>query len=413
MYISMDKVLRSISIALDLAEMSSIGNNSIIEDVTNIDYSKHLFLNHSQRTCYISLCLAKALNIKGTHLEELYVSSLLHDIGATNFLSKSHSSNEFILGHCLTGSEITRSFPIFNNISNFILYHHENWDGSGALKIKKDHIPLQSQVIRLADLTDLLYNDNTPSYSQKTHITDWIKGNKNKIFCPEVVEAFLEASSADMFWLDLENTSYLKYILDKVSPIYDYELDLYKFMDIAYIFSEIIDNKSAFTAEHSRSIAELCYKVGKTIGYNETKCIKLKIAGLLHDIGKLAIPKEILDKNGPLDKNEFSIIKSHPYYTNIILNRFGEVGDIGFWACNHHEKLNGKGYPRGLTEKSLREEDRIIAVCDIYQALIEDRPYREGMDFKKAFSILDKMVLEGLLCSKAVYYLKKAITPNN
>lgn len=88
MYISMDKVLRSISIALDLAEMSSIGTNSIIEDVTNIDYSKHLFLNHSQRTCYISLCLAKALNINGTHLEELYVSSLLHDIGATNFSLK-------------------------------------------------------------------------------------------------------------------------------------------------------------------------------------------------------------------------------------------------------------------------------------------------------------------------------------
>lgn len=151
----------------------------------------------------------------------------------------------------------------------------------------------------------------------------------------------------------------------------------------------------------------------KTIGYDETKCIKLKIAGLLHDIGKLAIPKEILDKNGSLNKDEFSIIKSHPYYTNIILNRFGEIGDIGFWACNHHEKLNGKGYPRGLKSKDLCEEDRVIAVCDIYQALIEDRPYREGMDFNRAFSILDKMVSEGLLCDKAVYYLKKAITQKN
>ncbi|WP_251861519.1 HD domain-containing phosphohydrolase [Clostridium sp. Marseille-Q2269] len=414
MYVSMDKVLISISTALDLAEISSIGNtNIIVEDVTNIDYSNHLFLNHSQRTCYISLCLAKALNIHGTHLEELYVSSLLHDIGATNFLSKSHSSSKFILGHCITGSQITKSFPIFNNISNFILYHHENWDGSGALNMKKENIPIQSQIIRLSDLTDLLYKDSIPSYEQKSYIINWINNNKNIIFCPEVVDAFLQVSCTDMFWLDLENTSYLKSALDNISPIHDYKLDLHKFMDIAYIFSEIIDNKSSFTADHSREIAKLCYKVGKAIGYDETRCMKLKIAGLLHDIGKLAIPKDILDKKGPLTKKEFSVIKSHPYYTNIILNRFGEIGDIGSWASNHHEKLNGKGYPRGLKAENLCQEDRIIAVCDIYQALIEDRPYRKGMNLKKAFSILDKMVAESLICGKAVYNLKQAMSYNN
>ncbi|GAA0733428.1 HD-GYP domain-containing protein [Clostridium oceanicum] len=407
MDIYMDNILRSISAALDLSEMSSINkDNNIIENITNINYSSHFFLHHSERTSYIAYSLAKAMNIEGSRLEYIYVSSLLHDIGAANFLSNTCSNELFIKGHCETGAKIVKSFPIFKNIGKIILYHHENWDGSGALNIKNSAIPLESQIIRMADIIELLYKENIPYYIQKEFITKWILEKKDKIFSPKLIKGFLKASSKDSFWLNIENTTYMSYILADISPVGNYKLDLNSLTNIAYIFSNIIDSKSKFTANHSIEISKLSYSLCKILNYDEKTCTKMKIAGLLHDTGKLAVPTSILDKDGPLNDSEFSIIKSHAYYTGVILKKIANLKDIGNWASNHHEKLNGSGYPLKLTGKDLSRESRILAVCDIYQALTEDRPYRKGLKNEEAFSILDKMVLEGLICSKSVKDLK-------
>ncbi|EET86592.1 metal dependent phosphohydrolase [Clostridium carboxidivorans P7] len=239
------------------------------------------------------------------------------------------------------------------------------------------------------------------------------KKNENIIFSKNLVDAFLQVSSKDFFWFNIENISFMEFILNTVSPNIDECLNLEQFQDIAYIFSNIIDNKSKFTATHSRGISELAYTVSKFIGYPEDKCIKMKISGLLHDIGKLAIPSSILDKNTSLSAEEFAIIKSHVYYTKVILDRIVDISDISDWASNHHEKLNGNGYPRSLVGEQLSEECRIIGVCDIYQALTEDRPYRKGFDKEKAFFIMNNMVNENFICGKALQYLKEALTCAN
>ena len=135
----------------------------------------------------------------------------------------------------------------------------------------------------------------------------------------------------------------------------------------------------------------------------------MKIAGLLHDIGKLAIPTKILDKNGPLTEEEFSVIKSHTYYTKLILDKIDNISDISLWASSHHEKLNVKVYPRRLKAEELSEECRIIGVCDIYQSLTADRPYRKGMYMYQAFEILDDMVNNNLICKNAVNHLKNTL----
>lgn len=410
MGINLDKVIRSISIALDLSEMSSLNeSNNIIEDVTNINYSEHKFIHHAQRTAYISVEIASKLNLPEDKQKLVYIASLLHDIGAANFLSMSHSSNTFIHEHCIIGANTTKNFPFFNNLSNVILYHHENIDGTGAMKISGDNIPIESQIIRLADLVELLYSEKLPSFKQKDKITSWVKGHCGKIFSPQLVEAFLSCCERDNFWFNLDNILSMDFILDSVCPNLNTYLDIEDFEKIAYMFSEIIDNKSKFTAKHSRNISNLAYKVSKYLNYPEEKCVKMRIAGLLHDIGKLAIPSRILDKNASLSADEFSIIKSHVYYTKIILDRIEDIPDISEWASNHHEKLNGKGYPRALSSKDLSEESRIMAICDIYQALTEDRPYRNGLSNEKTFSIMYEMVNDNFICGKTVGYLKGAI----
>ncbi len=414
MKVSMDKTIRAMSIALDLAQMSSkydnfTGNDPVIENITNVNYSDHRFIHHSHRTTYIALEIANYLKLSDKFKKQLYVSALLHDIGAANFLSKSHSASLFIKEHCEIGASITKSFPYFDDLSNIILYHHENFDGSGAMGLKGDMIPLESQIIRIADLTEVMYNENISNYQQKYNIIKWIKQNSKKVFSETIANAFLESASSDAFWLNLQNIDFVDFILDEMHPELDMFMGLKEFEEISKIFANIIDNKSKFTASHSKGIANLAYLVSKFIGYPEEKCHEMKIAGLLHDIGKLSIPLYILDKNGSLTSEEFGMIKSHAYYTRIILNKIEDIPDISNWASNHHEKLNGSGYPQGLKADELSEECRIMAVCDIYQALTEDRPYRNGMSSKDAFNIMDEMVSGGFICSHALNLLKKAL----
>ncbi|AWI07101.1 HD-GYP domain-containing protein [Clostridium drakei] len=413
MKISMDRVIRAMSIALDLSQISSEYDAPVIENISNVDYTNHKFKHHSIRTTYLALEIANFIKLNEEQKKQLYIASLLHDIGAANYLTKSHSSNSFIKKHCEIGAEITKSFPIFNKISSIILNHHENFNGSGAMGLIGNSIQIESQIIRICDLIEILYNETIPAFKQRNSIISWIKKNENVIFSKNLVDAFLQVSSKDFFWFNIENISFMEFILNTVSPNIDECLNLEQFQDIAYIFSNIIDNKSKFTATHSRGISELAYTVSKFIGYPEDKCIKMKISGLLHDIGKLAIPSSILDKNDSLSAEEFAIIKSHVYYTKVILDRIVDISDISDWASNHHEKLNGNGYPRSLVGEQLSEECRIIGVCDIYQALTENRPYRKGFDKERAFSIMNNMVNENFICGKALQYLKEALTCAN
>jgi putative nucleotidyltransferase with HDIG domain len=416
MNISMDKVIRAMSAALDLAQMSSRKNNDdtpIIERVSNINYSDHKFLNHSQRTAYIAIEIANYLNLSENEKKRIYLVALLHDIGAANSFKESHSSDVFIKKHCITGADITKNFPKFHDISKIILYHHENFNGSGVHGLKKDEIPIESQIVRISDSIELLYREDRETFKQKEVVRNWVKKKENIIFSKDIVDAFLAISSKDMFWLDMANIAFMDVVMNRVKPKLDLYLNLEELEIIAEIFANIIDDKSKFTATHSKGIAKLAYMVSTHIGYDEEKCIKMKISGLLHDIGKVAIPTNILDKKGKLTSEEFDIIKSHVYYTRIILDKIEDIPDISEWAYNHHEKLNGHGYPAGLTAKDLSEESRILAVCDIYQALTEDRPYRKGLKIDKTLSIMNDMVEQGFICEHAFENLKATIESSN
>lgn len=414
MKISLDKTIRAMSLALDLAEISSIESLDDTSKVSKINYAQHTFLHHSTRTTYIAIELGKLLQLEDNIMNRLYISALLHDIGAANSFTKCHTSEAFIKSHCTGGSEILKSFPDIDDISdlsNIILYHHENWNGTGNFGIKGEDIPIESQIIRIADLIESLFKENIPGFMQKDSIIECIKSNEC-LFSEEIVKALYEVSKKDIFWCNLDNLPYMPFILDNIAPPLNIYLNLKEFERISNIFSNIIDNKSKFTATHSREIANLAYKVSKHIGYPEEKCIKMKIAGLLHDIGKLAIPTNILDKAGPLSSEEFSTIKSHAYYTGIILNMIKDVPDISSWSTNHHEKLNGDGYPNNLNSEEISEECRILCVCDIFQALTEDRPYRNGLPEDMAMSILDSMVEDKFICKNAVVHLKNTIEYN-
>ena len=123
----------------------------------------------------------------------------------------------------------------------------------------------------------------------------------------------------------------------------------------------------------------------------------IQIAGYLHDLGKLVVPKSILEKAGRLTDEEFNIIKEHPYYTTAILKDVEGFDKIAHWAGNHHEKLSGKGYPYHLSASELDLGDRIMSVADIFSAITEIRPYRDGMDKEQAMKVMRENVEFGAI----------------
>jgi HD-GYP domain-containing protein (c-di-GMP phosphodiesterase class II) len=168
------------------------------------------------------------------------------------------------------------------------------------------------------------------------------------------------------------------------------------------MFSHVIDFRSHFTATHSAGVAHTAGKLAELSGMSGTECKMMLIAGYLHDLGKLAVNSSILEKPGKLNINEFNIIRGHTFYTYKLLSCIEGFTTINEWASFHHEKLNGKGYPFHLEGEEIPFGSRIMTVADIFNAVIEHRPYRSGLDKGEVISIFKSLVKNGEVCASIV-----------
>jgi putative nucleotidyltransferase with HDIG domain len=157
---------------------------------------------------------------------------------------------------------------------------------------------------------------------------------------------------------------------------------------IATAFALVVDAKSAFTYHHSDRVAAYAVAIAQAMGLPARDCVRLRRAGLLHDIGKLSVPNRILDKPGKLDPDEWDVVRKHPHYSFEILERVPVFSEFAFDAAAHHERIDGKGYHRGLSGPSLSRHARILAAADIFDALSAARPYREALPLERVLSIV-------------------------
>lgn len=407
-----NKFISSISLALDLAESCVFTDCNLKYNnpkaFSELDVKNHNFSSHSKKTALIAIHLSNKLGFQDDKLNNLYIAAFLHDIGAVDALSLCHTNADFVQEHCDFGAKILKKLPIDKSVPSFIKFHHENYDGSGPYGLQATAIPLEAQIIHLADFFELIYDRNIGTM-QRELLLNWFRVQSSRMFDPYLVDVLLEIAESERFWLDLENIDRDPGVLGRIRPKIYTPIDLFQLGDISSAFAAIIDKKSAFTHDHSSSLAVNTNKLASIYGFDAQKTERLRIAGLLHDLGKLAIPNEILDKPGKLTKDEYSIIKSHTYYTKLILDKIDGISDISEWASNHHETLKGSGYPEALDSDRLSLESRIVAVCDVYQALAEDRPYRPGMHRDKILKIMDDMVSVGNIDGTVVKNLKDIV----
>lgn len=356
--------------------------------------------HHSQRVALISLYIAKALQLPQNDINDLYCLALLHDNGIT-MAGLKNESFELDSVHCIEGEKNATLFPFYDNRHSVILMHHENYDGSGFIGIGGDEIPLLSQIIRMADLLDTHFEFQKIAFTTREDIRRYVKNTINTIIAPGIADACLKGMESERFWADAASDN-LSDVLQRIAPkiIYSYEYN--ELFPITETMMRIVDSKSRFTYLHSHGITEKIDTMTQWYGMSKEKRDQLHIAANLHDLGKLYVPNSILEKPGPLTKDEFMIVQKHTYYTKIALERIPSFENITLWAALHHEKLNGTGYPEKLHEDELSFESRLMTVVDIYQALTEDRPYREKGTHQEAMVILNEMVRDGFIDKQIV-----------
>ena len=252
---------------------------------------------------------------------------------------------------------------------------------------------MESHLIHLADRIAVLVNRKKPIFDEAPKVRDKINALSGPTFVPEMVDAFLEMSRKEVFWLDFVHQNIGKVLRTK-SRLPRITLGVDGLLELSRFYALIIDTRSRFTATHSSGVAATAEKLAQLSRLSVLQSKKVRIAGYLHDIGKLAVPDSILEKNGSLDLIEWRTIRSHTYYTHQILDAVDGLQDIAKWASDHHENLDGDGYPFRHAEDRLPLESRILAVADVFTALSEDRPYRDGMDSGQIVKILLEMVAE-------------------
>jgi HD-GYP domain-containing protein (c-di-GMP phosphodiesterase class II) len=157
----------------------------------------------------------------------------------------------------------------------------------------------------------------------------------------------------------------------------------------ALLLGDVVEADDEYTGVHSRDVVELCMSVGPSLGLDEDQLRRLEFTALLHDVGKIAIPKEIINKPGKLTDEERAIIETHTIEGETLLNRVGGLlGEVGRLVRSCHERYDGLGYPDGLAGEAIPIEARIVCCCDAFNAMTTDRPYRSALSLDEAMNEL-------------------------
>jgi HD-GYP domain-containing protein (c-di-GMP phosphodiesterase class II) len=167
--------------------------------------------------------------------------------------------------------------------------------------------------------------------------------------------------------------------------------------------TRLLEEKDTSTEEHTRRVALRAVQVGEELGLPSTRLRQLAIGGLLHDIGKLSVPEDILKKPSALDSTEYRVVQRHTDWGDRLLRELGGFADgVRTLVRNHHERLDGSGYPRGLRSHELDVDTRILAVCDVYDALVSERVYRRAWSHDQAMNLLRDAKLFDQKCVQAL-----------
>lgn len=293
---------------------------------------------------------------------------------------------------CERGAEIAKMLRLSEATATAIRHLDEHWNGGGNPKgLRGEQISLLGRICGLAQSVEVFFSELGLAAA-----VDMARQRRGKWFDPEVVDAFMNVQHDAEFWSGLTDQ-------DLIARISQWEpVDAMLVADeegvdrVAEAFAQVVDAKSPWTFLHSSRVAEIAVGIASQFDCSPGLLRDIRRVGLLHDIGKLGVSNQILDKAGRPTDEEFALIRKHPEWSYRILKQVEAFQLLADVAGGHHERLDGRGYFRGLADEQISFATRILTVADICEALTAKRPYRDAMDWEQTQSILTKDIGKGV-----------------
>jgi HD-GYP domain-containing protein (c-di-GMP phosphodiesterase class II) len=419
--ISVSSILSALSYALDLTEGHPRG--------------------HSARTCLIGMALGRVIGLPAQDQQDLFYALLLKDAGCSanaermcqvfggddqaakrgarerdwrTFRGQASYALKFAepggslgarlkkllalatggraLGRslyqirCERGADIAQALGFSKVTADAIRSMDEHWDGGGYPEgLKGQSIPMLARIVGVAQVAEIFAEQDGPEAALAV-----VGERRGRWFDPDLVIAFGDVAADSALWQRVASTELDREVSAVEPQVMQFAVDQDRLDQIAAAFAWVVDAKSPFTYHHSERVADFATAIARHFGLPEAECVRVKRAGLLHDIGKLAVPNRILDKPGKLTQTEWDVVRLHPYYSYQILERVPIFGEFAIDASAHHERMDGRGYHRNLRGDQLSLCARILATADKFDAMSADRPYRAGMAVDRVCSILSE-----------------------
>lgn len=390
MKISMNELLCCISSALDIVEGELLGAST----------------NHGKRIAILSAEMGRHLNLTNNEVIVLSSAALLHDNALTEYILSERPGKEQdlnLLLHCVLGQRNADALPWPANFEGCVLYHHERADGKGPFGKKEGEFPQSAALVAAADNLDANHHLQMRTPEDLPMLHQVIEGCSGTVYTTQAAEA-LKAILTEEMLLSLRDDRVFKTFY-KAVPRWDVDADDDAIIRLAGITAQIIDYKSRFTRRHSMSVANTCWSISGQYGFDNETRAQIYLAAALHDLGKLSVPVDVLEKDGSLTTDEYTSVQEHCEQSRGLLEPVEGLEKICDWVVAHHEKLNGSGYPKGRTAADLDFVSRMLACVDIYHAVSEERPYHPARSHEETMPILYEMVDRGELDANIVRHL--------
>ncbi|MGZ8288849.1 MAG: HD-GYP domain-containing protein [Telluria sp.] len=431
------------SVTTPFPEASSIKLSELIGSLSYaLDITEGQPAGHCVRCCWIGMHVGREIGLPEDQLWNLYYTLLLKDLGCSSnaaricelYLTDDRSFKHdfktvgdslpqvlrFVLGHtglkaglaerfravltilregseiaheliatrCQRGAEIARLLRFSEEVAAGIYSLDEHFNGQGKPDaLAGEAIPMFSRIALMAQVIDVFHTADGAEAALAE-----VRGRSGRWFDPQLVEAFERIARIDEFWETLASPDIAEVVAMLEPANNEVELDDDYLDDIATAFGQVVDSKSPYTSGHSGRVALYTDMIAEAMGISPERRRWLKRSALLHDVGKLGVSNSVLDKAGKLDDDEWAAVKLHAEYTETILSRIRAFSELAQVAASHHERLDGRGYPRGLRAEEISLETRIITTADIFDAITADRPYRGPIPIPRALEMMEETV---------------------
>jgi len=299
-----------------------------------------------------------------------------------------------LYAHWLAADGLARELGLGDDVCQSLRESYERWDGKGAAGAKGQEIRLTSRLVYLADVIAAFHRHGGIDAAIAV-----AKERSGTHFDPSLVDLF--CAQAPVLLSDLDATGNWDTVI-AAEPHLEMLVSEDRFDPVLEAIGDFVDLKSPFTIGHSRAVADLAAEAGRIFGLSDAEALTVRRAGLLHDIGRLGVSNAVWDKRGDLTPSESERVRLHPYLTERMLAFSPTLAGLGAVAVQHHERLDGSGYPRAISGEAITPAGRVLGTADAYHAMLELRPHRPARSPDEAASELRAEVVEGRFDGDAV-----------